>query len=82
MASDQRSFSSNAINKTPVPGVQIIFCSCVNKTTVFSFLRLLLREKWQIAPLPEDIKKQIWWSNDKTVIELGYRKIALFASVS
>ena len=42
--------------------LQIIFCSCVNKT-IF-------------------IKKQTWWSNDKTIIELGYRKILWFASVS
>ena len=23
-------------------------------------------------------RKQIWWSNDKTIIELAYRKISLF----
>ena len=28
------------------------------------------------------IKKQTWWSNDKTIIELGYRKISWFVSVS
>ena len=28
------------------------------------------------------IKKQTWWSNDKTIIELGYCKILWFASVS
>ena len=33
----------------------IIFCSCVNETTLFSLLRSLLREKWQIALLLEDI---------------------------
>ena len=47
----------------------------------------VLVRKWQIAPLSwhEVIKmwKQTqWWSNDKTIIELGYRKISWFASVS
>ena len=59
--------------------LQIIFCSSVIGTT-FS------REKWQIASLScrEVIKiwKQSWWSNDKTIIELGYHKISWFASVS
>ena len=57
--------------------LQIICCSCVIGTT-FS------REKWQIASLScqEVIKrwKQTWWSNDKTIIELGYRKISWFVS--
>ena len=59
--------------------LRIIFCSCVTGTK-FS------REKWQIASLScqEVIKiwKQSWWSNDKTIIELGYHKISWFASVS
>ena len=59
--------------------LQITFCSCVVGTT-FS------KEKWQTASLSfqEVIKiwKQTWWSNDKTVIELGYRKISWFVSVS
>ena len=58
--------------------LQIIFCSCVIGTP-FS------REKWRIASLScqEVIKiwKQTWWSNDKTIIELGYRKISWFVSV-
>ena len=29
-----------------------------------------------------EIWKQTWWSNDKTIIELGYRKISWFVSVS
>ena len=63
-------------------GPQIIFCSCVNETTLFSFLRSFLREKRQIASLPEDIHyKQTCWSNDKTVFKLGYRKISWFVSV-
>ena len=57
--------------------LQIIFCSCVIGTT-FS------REKWQIASLScqEVIKiwKQTWWSNNKTIIELGYGKISWFVS--
>ena len=28
------------------------------------------------------IKKETWWSNDKTIIELGHRKISWFVSVS
>ena len=28
------------------------------------------------------LKKQTWWSNDKTIIDLGYRKISWFVSVS
>ena len=49
--------------------LQIIFCSCVTGTT-------LSRGKWQIASLScqEVVKiwKQTWWSNDKTITELGY----------
>ena len=59
--------------------LQIIFCSCVMGTTFSG-------EKWQIASLScqEVIKiwKQSWWSNDKTIIELGYHKISWFVSVS
>ena len=59
--------------------LQIIFWSWVIGTT-FS------REKWLIASLScqevIEIWKQTWWSNDKTIIELGYRKISWFVSVS
>ena len=59
--------------------LQIIFCSCVNGTTSS-------REKWQIVSLScqevINIWKQAWWSNDKTIIELGYRKISWFVRVS
>ena len=52
--------------------LQIILCSCVIGTTFW-------REKWQIASLScqEVIKiwKQTCWSNDKTIIELGYHNI-------
>ena len=59
--------------------LQIILCSCIIGTTFW-------REKWQIASLScqEAIKiwKQTWWSNDKTIIELGYHKISWFVRVS
>ena len=66
-AAGQRSFLSHAVNKPLVPRVQIIFCSCVNESRLFSFLRSLLREKWQIASLPENIEKTnlvIEWLNN------------------
>ena len=41
--------------------LQMTFCSCINKTMIFSFLRLFLHEKWQITSLPEKfIKNQTW----------------------
>ena len=44
---------------------------------------LLFAIAWQIASLPEDIPlNKTRWSNDKTVIVLGYRKISWFVSVS
>ena len=53
--------------------------SCVIRTA-FS------REKWQIASPSYQkvirIWKQTWWSNDKTIIELGHRKILWFVNVS
>ena len=46
----------------------------------------LLLEGSPRFPLSKDnllfIKKQTQWSNDKTIIELGYRKISWFVSVS
>ena len=45
----------------------------------FLCLAIALAWKWQIAALPKDILR---WSNDKTIIELGYRKISWFVSVS
>ena len=59
---------------------QIIFCTCVIGT-MFS------REKWQIASLSCQEFVRIWQqlgdqSNDKTIIELGYRKISWFVSAS
>ena len=45
--------------------LQIILCSCVNETTLFSCLRLLLRDNGTLLRFPKIfIKKQTWWSND------------------
>ena len=59
--------------------LQIIICSCIIGTT-FS------REKWLIASLSCQVVTKIWketlGSNDKTIIELGRRKISWLFSVS
>ena len=64
--------------------LQRLFCSCLNETTLFSFLRSLLRENGRSPRFPKIfLKKQTRWSNDtETIIELGYRKISWFVSVS
>ena len=63
--------------------MQIIFCTCVKETVLFSFLRSLLRENGRSLRFPMIfIKKTNRLSNDKTIIELGYRKISWFVSVS
>ena len=63
--------------------LQILFYSCVNETTLFSFLPSLLRENGRSLRFPKIfLKKQTRWSNDKTIIELGCRKISWFVSVS
>ena len=63
--------------------LQILFCSCVNETTLFSFLRSLLRENGRSLRFPKIfLKKQTRWSNYKTIIELGYRKTDRGLSVS
>ena len=63
--------------------LQILFCSSVNETAFFSFLRSLLRGNGRSLRFPKIfLKKQTRWSNDKTIIELGYRKISWFVSVS
>ena len=51
--------------------LQIIFCSCISETTLSTFLRSLLYENSKMAML---FKKQTWLPNDKTIIELAYRK--------
>ena len=49
----------------------------------FSFLQLLLRENGRSLRFSKIfLKKQTQRSNDKTIIELGYRKISWFVSVS
>ena len=45
----------------------LIFCSCVNETTLFSFLRSLLLENGRSLPFPKK-KNQTRWSSDKTII--------------
>jgi len=90
--------------------LQIIFRSCVNETTLFSFFILVPRATRLKRPRDQEttgsgdenapsfdrscVKKliadrfasrrprQTWWSNEKTIIELGYRKISRFVSVS
>ena len=46
----------------------------------FLLLAIAVGCSWQIASPPEDIP-QTRWSNDKTIIELGYCKISWFFSV-
>ena len=61
--------------------LQIMACSCVKETTLFSFLWSLLCENAdRFASRGYSLKKQTLWSNDKTIIELGYRKISWFMS--
>ena len=63
--------------------LQILFCSCINETTLFSFLRSLLYENGRsLRFLKIFLKKQTRWSNDKTIIELSYCKISWFVGVS
>ena len=50
--------------------LQIIFCSCVNDTALFSFLRSLLRENGRSHRFQKIfLKKQTRRSNDKTIIQ-------------
>ena len=49
--------------------LQITFCSYVNKTTLFSFLRPLLRENGSFPKM--FIEKQTRWPNDKTILLLN-----------
>ena len=59
-----------------------IICSCIKETVLFSFLWSLLRENGRSLRFPKIlIEKQTWWSTDKTIIELGYRKISWFVIV-
>ena len=58
--------------------LQIIICSCVNETRLFSFLWSFLREKkGRSLRFPKIIiRKQTWWSNDKTII-MFYRDLSV-----
>ena len=59
------------------------FCSCVKETTVFSFLWTLLRKNGRSLRFPRIFtKKRPRWSNDKTIIELSWRKISWFIWLS
>ena len=59
--------------------LQKIFCPCINETMRD---RSCLK-KGRLLHFPKIfIKKQTWWSNDKTIIDLRYRKILWFASAS
>ena len=59
--------------------LQIIFCSCVNETTRD---RSCVKKGRSLRFAKIFLKKQTRWSNDKTIIELGYRKISWFVIVS
>ena len=60
-----------------------LFYSCINETTLFSFLQLLLHENGRSLCFPWIfMKKQTRWSNDKIVIEVCYHKILWFVTVS
>ena len=49
--------------------LQILFCSCVNETTLFSFLRSLLRENGRSLRFPKIfLKKQTRSSNDTKIL--------------
>ena len=68
---------------------QPLFCSLKllfsDVPVAVAVVAILNSLKWQIASLSchQVIKiwKQTWWSNDKTIIELDYRKISWFVSV-
>ena len=65
--------------------LQIIFCTWVKETVLFSFLRSLLHENGTSLRFPRIFikkKKQTRWSNDKAIIELDHCKISWFVSVS
>ena len=69
--------TNNGLLMRNVIQLEIIFFSCVNETTLFTFLR----ENSTSLRFPKIfIKKKPRRSNDKTTIELGYR--LSFVSVS
>ena len=63
--------------------LQIIFCLCVKPCSVSpSCDRSCVKMVDRFASQGNSLKKQTRWSNDKTIIELVYRKISWFDSVS
>ena len=57
-------------SSTNCVSLQIVFCSCVNETTLLFFLPIStpVRENDRSLCFPNIfIKKQTWWSNDKTI---------------
>ena len=65
--------------------LQIIFCTCIKETVLLFFLWIncsCIKMAEHFTFRGYSLKKQTRWSNDKTVIELGYRKILWFVSVS
>ena len=60
--------------------LQIIFCSCAIGTTLCENGRSVPRAVREWFNVLRWSKEQ--WSNDKTIIELGYRNISWFLSVS
>jgi len=75
--------------------LQIMVCSCANRLIVFCWkyhillmrncnhaLNLAIANRFPELSERFNIWKQTWWSNDKTIIELGCREISWFVSVS
>ena len=51
--------------------------SSLSYSNTFLVSAFIISQKWQIF-----FKKQTRWPNDKTIIELGYRKLSRFVSDS
>ena len=63
--------------------LQIVFCWCVNETCFSPSCDCSgVKMADCFAFKGYSLKRQTRWSNDKTIIELGYRKILWFVSVS
>ena len=59
--------------------LQIIFCSCINETRLFSFLHSLLHEKWQIASRGYSLKNKL---SDQMIKQLLNLVIAKYCDLS
>ena len=77
-----RWWSAQVHSSTNWVWLQTIFCLCVHEATLFSFFRSLLRENGGSLRSTNIFIKKTRWSNDETIIELGYRKIFWFVSLS